>query len=114
MKNLKQLVRSVVDPNRDLGHVDRDHVGKKRGPTSDGKSTLSQSSTEKAEESTLHYRQTTFSTNISETPQDSQEQAIPVDADTAVANVAASEEVGEQGTREENRTGGGELCTECM
>lgn len=115
MKNLKQLVRNVVDPNRDLGHVDRDHVGKKRGPTLGENPTLSteQSSIEKTEESTLHYRQTTLSTNISKA-QDSQEHAKPIDTDTAVASAAAWEEVGEQGKREENKSGGGELCKECI
>ena len=115
MKNLKRLVRNVVDPTRDLGHVDHDHVGRKQGPISDEKSTLStgQSSIEKAEESTLHYRQTTLSTNISEA-QESQEQAKPLGADTAVASAAAWEEVGEQGKREENHSGGNESCKECI
>lgn len=115
MKNLKQLVRNVVDPNRDLGHVDRDHVGKKRRPISDENPTLSteQSSIEKTEESTLHYRQRTLSTHISKA-QDSQEQAKPIDTDAAVASAAAWEEVGEQGKREENKSGGGELCKECI
>ncbi|KAF6230188.1 hypothetical protein HO133_004527 [Letharia lupina] len=54
VKNLKQLVRNVVDPDRDLGHVDRDHNGQKPGSASDEKDSsvsTGQSSTEKAEES---------------------------------------------------------------
>ncbi len=27
VKHLKQLVRNVIDPDRDLGHIDRDHKG---------------------------------------------------------------------------------------
>ena len=38
MKKLKQLVRNVVDPSRDLGHVDRSHDGKGSGLVSDEKS----------------------------------------------------------------------------
>lgn len=28
MKTLKQLVRNVIDPDRDLGHIDRNHQEK--------------------------------------------------------------------------------------
>ncbi len=54
VKNLKQLVRNIVDPLRDLGHVDRGHIGKKPGSTADETSSSTstkQSSTEKADES---------------------------------------------------------------
>ncbi|CAD6588119.1 MAG: hypothetical protein ASARMPREDX12_003169 [Alectoria sarmentosa] len=53
VKQLKQLVRNVVDPTRDLGHVDRDHK-QKSGSTSHRKSSsisTGQLSTEKAKES---------------------------------------------------------------
>ena len=54
VKKLKQLVRNVVDPLRDLGHIDRGHNGKQPGTTTDEISSFmatGQSSTEKAEES---------------------------------------------------------------
>lgn len=41
MKTLKQLVRNIIDPDRDLGHVDRDHQGKKTGLISGGNLSMS-------------------------------------------------------------------------
>lgn len=60
MKDLKQLVRNVIDPLRDLGHIDRDHKGKKPESTSDDKTYMSmvQSSMEKAKESVQQCWQT--------------------------------------------------------
>lgn len=54
MKTLKQLVRNIIDPDRDLGHVDRDRQGKKTGLISDENLSVStgQAPTEKAEEET--------------------------------------------------------------
>ena len=54
VKKLKQLVRNVVDPNRDLGHVDRSHDGKGSGSVAYEKSysmSTGQLSTDEAEES---------------------------------------------------------------
>ena len=54
VKTLKQLVRNIVDPLRDLGHVDRGHIGKKSGSTTDeisSPTSTKQSTTEKGDES---------------------------------------------------------------
>ena len=58
VKDLKRLVRDIVDPDRNLGHVDRDHNGKKPGSTADEKAPTStgQSPDREAEESTLRCR----------------------------------------------------------
>lgn len=117
VKKLKQLVRNVIDPDRDLGHVDRNHYGKKPGSTSDQQSTsraTGQSSTGKAQESIQHYYRST-STNISKAPIDDQEQTIPTDADAAVARGTASEE--NENSNSENPKDespvGGEACEDC-
>lgn len=54
VKNLKQLVRDIVDPDRNLGHVDRNHNEKKPGSTVHEKAPMStdQSPDRKAEENT--------------------------------------------------------------
>lgn len=54
VKHLKQLVRNVVDPLRDLGHVDRNHSEMKPGSTAVEKPLVTssgQSLTKEAEES---------------------------------------------------------------
>ena len=104
VKNLKQLVRNVVDPNRDLGHVDRDHKEKKAGSVLDKKPSMltGQSDTPKAEESTLRHRRTRSSTNVSKASQDGQEQAMIKGADAAAARGAGEE-----------RIPGGETCEDC-
>ena len=58
VKNLKQLVRDIVDPDRNLGHVDRNHDEKKIGSTVDEKALMSigQSPEREAEESTPRCR----------------------------------------------------------
>ena len=105
VKNLKQLVRNVVDPDRDLGHVDRDHGEKKAGLVLGKKPSMltGQSDKPKAEESTLRYRRPRPSTNISKASQDGPELAMIKDVDAAAARGAASE----------GEVLGGELCGDC-
>lgn len=88
MKSLKQLVRNVIDPSRDLGHVDRHHNEKKPGSTSDKQPTptpTGHTSTGKAE--------------------DHQEQTLPV-------GDIASETHG-KGNRKEDDPRAGEACEDC-
>ena len=115
VKTLKQLVRNIIDPDRDLGHVDRSHHAKKPRSISNGKPSMSagQSPTEKAEVNSTWYRRTTSSTNIPKVPQDVQEQAIPIDAAAAVARSAASEDDRRQEKNKERTPGGGEPCEDC-
>ncbi len=116
VKHLKQLVRNVVDPNRNLGHVDRDQNGKKSGSTMDqspASMSAGQSSTEKTKESTQRYYRTAFPTNIFKTSKDGQERTVPIQADAAAARPAASEANGNLERRTKQSSGGGEACEDC-
>ena len=115
VKDLKRLVRDIVDPDRNLGHVDRNHNRKKPGLIADEKApTLTgQSPDREAEESTLRCRRTASLTNISKAPQDGQEQNVPLDADAAVARSAPLIEDGKQEKRKEKTLGEIEPCEDC-
>ena len=94
MKSLKQLVRNVIDPGRDLGHVDRHHNEKKPGSTSDQQPTPTP----------------TGQSSTGETADD-QDQTLPTtDADAAVVGDIASEA---KENRKENDAGAGEACEDC-
>ena len=115
VKNLKRLVRDIVDPDRNLGHVDRNHNGKKPGSTADDKvpTWTGQSPDREVEESTLRCRPTASLTNISKAPPDGQEQNVPLDADAAVARSAPSIEDGKQEEQKEKTLGEIEPCEDC-
>lgn len=117
MKNLKQLVRNIVDPSRDLGHVDRNHNGGKPESASDEKpSPMSsgQSSAGKAEESfEQERRRMTSSTKSFKASNDDQGQTMRPDADADVARGVASETNGDQEEWNGKSTGEGEACEDC-
>ena len=115
VKNLKQLVRDIVDPDRNLGHVDRNHNEKKTGSSADEKAltSIGQSPEREAEESTPRCRRTASLTNISSVPQDGQEQTVPLDADAAIARSAPSNGDGKQEERKEEILGEIEPCEDC-
>ena len=115
MKNLKQLVRDIVDPDRNLGHVDRDHKGKKPGSIAVEKSSMStkQSAIEEAEESKPRYRRIASLTTIPKAPQDGHEQAIPLDTNAAVARSAVPNRDGKEEKRQEKIAGEIEPCEDC-
>ncbi|KAL9136193.1 MAG: hypothetical protein Q9175_002602 [Cornicularia normoerica] len=111
-KKLKQLVRNVIDPYRDLGHVDRNHDGGKPGSTSDEKYSFmltGRPSTEKADESIQEYCRTTSSSNIFKASNDDQEQTLPSDADAAVEGGAASEDRNQE-NRKKKHPGEALIC----
>ncbi|KAK0516101.1 hypothetical protein JMJ35_002135 [Cladonia borealis] len=85
VKHLKQLVRNIIDPTRDLGHVDRHNkpeTTKQSGDTAPGKAAPS-------------------STN------DTDEKTIPIDPDASVARGPPAEEG-------ESKAGGKETgCDDC-
>ena len=115
MKDLKRLVRDIVDPDRNLGHVDRNHNGKKPGSTADEKAltSTSQSPDREAEESTPRCCRTASLTDISKAPPDGQEQTVPLDADAALAGSAPSNGDGKQEERKEKTLGEIEPCEDC-
>ena len=115
VKNLKQLVRDIVDPDRNLGHADRNHNGKKPGSTADEKAPTSTGHPpdREAEESAPRFRRTAFLTNISKVPQDVQGQTVPLHADAAVARSAPSNGDGKQEERKERTPGEIEPCEDC-
>lgn len=96
VKHLKQLVRNVIDPSRDLGHVDRDHKQKKSRSTSDEKSSSS----------------STGQLSTKKVPNDDQ-QTIATAPDAASARDPAFKEVGGQGERKDKSPAGGEACEDC-
>ena len=113
---MKQLVRNTVEPDRYLGHVDRDHNGKKARSSADPDSSsmsTGQSSTEQAKESNQGCCQTMSSTNTSKASKDGHERTVPVDADVAVASSAGSGDHGNQGKRKEKNLGEVEACEDC-
>ncbi|KAM0799351.1 Rdx family-domain-containing protein [Usnea florida] len=98
VKKLKQLVRNVVDPNRDLGHVDRSHDGKGSGSVSDEKSysmVTGQLSTKEPERYTI------------------QEQTARLGTYTTVEGPAGSEENRNDETRKQKVPRVLEACEEC-
>ena len=115
VKNLKRLVRDIVDPDRNLGHVDRNHTGKNPGSVADEKApTLTgQSPDRDAEEKISESRQTASLTKISKAPKDRQEQIVHLDADAAVARSAPSNGDGKQEERKEKTLGEIEPCEDC-
>ena len=115
VKNLKQLVRDIVDPDRNLGHVDRNHNEKRTGSTVHEKAptSIGQSSDRKTEENTPRFRQTASLINISKVPQDGQEQTVPLHADAAVARSAPSNEDEKQEERVEILSREIEPCEDC-
>ena len=115
VKNLKKLVRDIVDPDRNLGHVDRNHNEKKPVSTSDEKAPASvrQSPDREAEESTQRFRRIVSLTNISKAPADGQEQTVPLDADATGARSAPSNGDGKQEERKEKTPGEIEPCDDC-
>lgn len=70
MKHLKQLVRNIIDPTRDLGHVDRHHKKEDKDQTT---MTSERPSVEKKAD------------GKSESPNDGSETTIPIDPDAAIA-----------------------------
>ena len=115
MKNLKQLVRDIVDPDRNLGHVDRKHNEKRTGSTVHDKAPTStrQSPDRKTEESNPRLRRTASLINIFKVPQDGQEQTVPLHADAAVARSAPSNGDEKQEERKEITPREIEPCEDC-
>ena len=115
MKNLKQLVRNVVDPDRDLGHVDRHHNAKKTGSISNEKPYMStgQSATDKLMESDQEYCRTMSSTNTLKASYNDHEQTVPVDADLAIARGTALNKDVNPEKEEKDSLGVVEACEDC-
>lgn len=116
VKHLKQLVRNVVDPDRDLGHVDRDHKQNKSGSTADEKSSsvsTGQLSTGKVKDSIQQNCTTTCAANISKVSNDNEEQILPTDPDAAVAGGPAIKEDGGEDGLKDKSLGGGKACEDC-
>lgn len=70
MKHLKQLVRNIIDPTRDLGHVDRHHKTEDKNQTTitSGNPSVEGQADEKTK-----------------SPNDGSETTIPTDPDAAIA-----------------------------
>ncbi len=79
VKHLKQLVRNIIDPTRDLGHVDRHNKSEKTEQSGDPAPSKAESS----------------STN------DTDEKTIPIDPDAGVARGPLAEEGVSKAGREE-------------
>lgn len=70
MKHLKQLVRNIIDPTRDLGHVDRHHKKEEKDQTT----AFSKKPPEEM--------QVDGGTRL---PNEDSETAVPTDSDAAIA-----------------------------
>ncbi|KAL2052304.1 hypothetical protein ABVK25_007463 [Lepraria finkii] len=88
VKHLKQLVRNIIDPTRDLGHVDGHRKHKKAEPGDNKAPTKTQ---------------TALTSSRGET-------TIPTDPDAGIAKGSPDDEGGAKGDKEKRS---GEVCEDC-
>ena len=88
VKHLKQLVRNIIDPTRDLGHVDGHRKHKKAEP---------------GDNKTPTKTQTALTSSRGET-------TIPTDPDAGIAKGSPDDEGGAKGDKEKRS---GEVCEDC-
>ncbi|KAK8138894.1 Rdx family-domain-containing protein, partial [Apiospora sp. TS-2023a] len=116
-KELKRRVRDVIEPNRDLGHVDRDHARKPK-PTTAGATTSTASPSSHEAPGPAGTAATQESTSTSSAPADptvtratsSQDQSHPRMPADAAAGPAASPI---PGNNEGDGAAGGAVCEDC-
>lgn len=87
VKHLKQLVRNIIDPTRDLGHVDGHRKDKKAEPTDNKTPTKTQ---------------TALASSRGET-------TIPTDPDAGIAKGSPDDE----GAKRDKEKRSGEVCEDC-